>query len=68
MNNQIDLLFSDNYDKNKDSEPKRLMIDKAYTKYKYPLGVVNKKGKIMKEHFLWANWKRAEKGGLVCKN
>jgi len=44
------------------------MIDKAYIKYKYPLGVVNKKGKIMKEHFLWANWKRAEKGGLVCKN
>lgn len=22
----------------------------------------------MKEHFLWSNWKRAEKGGLVCKN
>lgn len=22
----------------------------------------------MKEHFLWSNWRRAENGGLVCKN
>jgi hypothetical protein len=27
-----------------------------------------KEGVIMKDHFLWKNWKRSEDGGLVCRD
>lgn len=65
----MELLFSDNFnDRRRDAEHKRVIVSNAYLKHHYPLGVVKKKGKIMKEHFLWSNWKRAENGGLVCKN
>jgi hypothetical protein len=50
-------------------EVRRILVSHRYLTYKYHLEPSKeKKGRIMKEHFLWNNWKRAEKGGLVCKD
>lgn len=63
-------MFSGNFTiNNKDLEGKKTAFSNTFTRTTYQLTPSkHKRGKIMKEHFLWKHWKRAEKGGLVCKD
>jgi hypothetical protein len=67
-NKDIENLFSDGFS-GRNKEVIHTTISNDYLRKHYILTPSREKqGKIIKEHFLWNNWKRADGGGLVCKN